>query len=73
MEMFAILKRRGMLEVSVIFSTQKDDDFEELTDPGLLVWSDGELCTRLSQLGSEYCWEPRVHSCEFFVHIDWFR
>ena len=38
--------------VSVNFSTQKDDGLEELTDPGLLVWSDGELCTRLSQLGN---------------------
>ena len=62
MEMFVILKRRGMLMVSVIFSTQKDDDLEELTDPGLLVWGDGELCTWLAQLRSEYCWEPRVHS-----------
>ena len=64
MEMFVILKRRGMLMVSVIFSTKKDDGLEELTDPGLLVWSDGELCTRLSQLRSEYCWEARVHSWE---------
>ena len=62
MEMFVILKRRGMLMVSVIFSTKKDDDLEELTDPGLLVWGDGELCTWLAQLGSEYCWEARVHS-----------
>ena len=60
--MLVISKRRGMLMVSVIFSTKKDDGLEELTDPGLLVWSDGELCTRLSQLGSEYCWEARVHS-----------
>ena len=60
--MLVILKRRGMLMVSVNFSTQKDDDLEELTDPGLLVWSDGELCARLSQLGSEDCWEARVHS-----------
>ena len=78
MEMLAILKRRGMLMVSVIFSTEKDDWYcwwswvtHRSRTPGLEWWRTLHMALPAGEwvlLGSQSSFLKTT-----FVHIDWFR